>query len=85
VSEIHDLDRFRGPWFNSRTAMAYVPCKSLNAWYQWRKRHGIVARSNGSVAKADLDKALKRPRRVTMRSASLANLLKSPTRLQKAG
>lgn len=68
---------FRGPWFTSRQAAAYIPCKSLKGWYEWRRRHGIVARSNGTVAKADLDRILnarRRPRR--MASASLANLQK---------
>jgi hypothetical protein len=68
---------FRGPWFNSRTAAAYVPCKSVKAFYMWRRRHGVVARANGSVAKADLDRVLalhRRPR--VMSPASLANLRK---------
>lgn len=66
---------FNRPWFNSRTAAAYVPCKSVKAFYEWCRRHFIVRRSNGSVAKADLDRALKakRPRRV-MNPNSLANL-----------
>lgn len=58
---IDEDDRFRRPWFDSKTAAAYVPCKNVKAWYQWRKRHGIVARANGSVAKADLDRALRLP------------------------
>lgn len=66
---------FRGPWFSTREAAAYVPCKSLNAFRMWRNRHGIIPRNNGSVAKADLDRVLKqrKPRRV-MAAASLANL-----------
>lgn len=66
---------FKGPWFSSREAQAYIPCKSIQAWYQWRKRHGIIPRANGSVAKADLDRALnvkKPPRR--MHPHSVANL-----------
>jgi hypothetical protein len=68
---------FRGPWFSAREAQLYVPCKSIKAWYEWRRKHGIIARSNGSVAKADLDRELARrkPRRV-MAAASLANLQK---------
>lgn len=71
-------DPFAGPWFDARTAAAYIPCKSLKAWYAWRRRHGIIARNNGSVSKADLDRELKRrkPRRV-MHPASLANLRKA--------
>jgi hypothetical protein len=70
-----ERDPFAGPWFTARAAAAYVPCKTVKAWYVWRKRHGIIARANGSVAKADLDRILRRrkPRRV-MHPASLANL-----------
>ncbi len=66
---------FKGPWFSSREAQLYVTCKSLKSWYEWRRKHGIVPRNNGSVAKADLDRALRlrTPRRV-MHAASLANL-----------
>lgn len=78
TNELRDVDRadrFSGPWFDSRTAMAYVPCKSLNAWYAWRSRHGIIPRANGSVAKADLDRELKRRKRTrVMHPKSLANL-----------
>ncbi len=67
---------FSGPWLSSCEAQLYVPCRTLKGWYEWRRRHGIIARANGSVAKADLDRALslrgKRPRR--MAAASLANL-----------
>jgi len=72
---------FNGPWFSPREAQLYVPCRSLNAWRMWRRRHGIIARNNGSVLKADLDRELRRrkPRRV-MHPASLANLLKRPDR-----
>ena len=71
------LFTFTGPWFSAKEAQHYVPCKSLGAWYAWRCRHGIVARANGSVAKADLDRILNRrkPKRV-MAAASLANLRK---------
>lgn len=74
-------DPFRGPWFDSKTAAAYVCCKNVAAWYTWRKRHGIVARSNGSVAKADLDRALNTSRRTPrrMHPHSLANLTHTPT------
>jgi hypothetical protein len=72
-----DRDPFAGPWFDAKTAAAYVPCKTVKAWYHWRRRHGIITRNNGSVAKADLDKVLRRrkPARV-MHAASLANLRK---------
>lgn len=61
---------FRGPWFDTLTAAAYIPCldrrtrrPSRRAFYEWRRRHGIIARRNGSVAKADLDRVLNRHRR----------------------
>jgi hypothetical protein len=68
---------FTGPWFNAKTAAVYVCCKNVKSWYEWRKSHGIVPRNNGSVAKADLDRALKlrKPARV-MAKASLDNLKK---------
>lgn len=66
---------FRGPWFSAAEAAAYVPCKTVKAWYEWRRRHGIVPRANGSVAKADLDRVLRRRKvRRVMAAASLANL-----------
>lgn len=73
----HLDETFKGPWFNSRTAAAYVPCRSLKSWYLWRDRHGIIPRANGSVAKRDIDRALRIPRkRFTPSPASLANLSK---------
>lgn len=77
-------DPFHGPWFDSKTAAAYIPCKTVRAYYAWRRRHGIVPRANGSVAKADLDRALKGPPKRYGGSArhpnSLANLLRSRKR-----
>lgn len=68
---------FKGPWFSSREAAAYVTCPSLDAWYSWRRRHGIIPRGNGSVAKKDLDRELtRRPSRRGKSLASLANLRK---------
>lgn len=74
----HPEFTFRGPWFSSREAQRYVCCKSLDGWYMWRKRHGIVARNNGTVAKADLDRALsvKTPTRRGRHPHSVANLRK---------
>ncbi len=66
---------FSGPWFDSRTAQAYVGCRTLKGWYEWRKRHAIVG-SGRRVAKADLDRALKGRRFRRMAEASLANLQK---------
>lgn len=67
--------RFRGPWLTQKLAAEYVGSKTVNAFYGWRKFHGIVARSNGTVLKADLDRVLRRkrvPRQMAV--ASLANL-----------
>ena len=68
---------FRGPWFTSREAAAYVGSQSLKGFYEWCRRHAIVRRGNRTIAKADLDRVLKarRPARV-MAAASLANLRK---------
>lgn len=65
----------RGPWFTCKQAAAYIPCKTVKAFYEWRKRHGLIARANGTVAKADIDRILRRrkPRRL-MHPRSLANL-----------
>jgi hypothetical protein len=68
-------DDFRGPWLTSRQAQAFVCSKTLKAFYAWRQRHGIVPRSNGTVLKADLDRALQPPRRRRrMHPNSIANL-----------
>jgi hypothetical protein len=68
-------DDFRGPWFTSQQARRYVGCASLNAWYHWRNNHGIIARSNGTVAKVDLDRELRKRSRRGRHPHSLANLL----------
>lgn len=73
--EVPQQFKFTGPWFTSREAAAYVCCKSVGAFYTWKHRHFIVSRSNGTVAKADLDRALKAKRR--MAPASLRNLRRS--------
>jgi hypothetical protein len=72
---VDTVDPFRGPFFDAKTAAAYVCCKNVKAWYAWRKRHGVIPRNNGSVLKADLDRILRRrkPRRV-MHANSLRNL-----------
>lgn len=66
-------------WLTSREACAYVGCKTVKGWYEWRKRHGIVKRTNGTVNRADLDRALtvRTPRRSggsVRHPQSLANL-----------
>ncbi len=72
----HEFD-FRGIWLTSRQAQRFVGCRSLKSWYEWRRRHGILPRNNGTVWKSDLDRELRRrkPRRV-MHPNSLANLRK---------
>lgn len=66
-----------GPWLTPHEGQLYVGCKSIKSFWQWRRRHGIIARSNGTVAKRDLDRALRVPRkRHTPSPASLANLSK---------
>ncbi len=68
-------DPFRGPWFDSKTAAAYVRCPNVRAWYEWRKRHRIVVLRRGLVLKADIDRALRaKPKPRVMAEASLANL-----------
>lgn len=75
VSPFVAEDPFKGPWLRSRQAQAYVGCKSLKGFYAWRRRHGVPYRSNGTVNKADLDRALL-PKKTLRRihPNSLANL-----------
>lgn len=75
-----ERDPFAGPWFDAKTAASYIPCRTVKAFSEWRRRHGIIARNNGSVLKRDLDRELARrkPRRV-MAPASLANLQRRPS------
>jgi hypothetical protein len=64
-------------WLTAREAAEHVRCKSVKAFYEWRRRHFIVPRSNGTYARADLDRALKAKRKKHRVSpASLANLRK---------
>jgi len=65
---------FKGPWFSNAEAAAYVCCKSVNAFYEWKRRHHIVSRGNGTVAKADLDRALRVKSRRGRHPNSRANL-----------
>jgi hypothetical protein len=69
-------DPFAGKvWLTAKEAAAYVCNKSVRGWYDWRRRHGILTRNNGTVLKRDLERELARrkPRRIMAR-ASLANL-----------
>lgn len=73
----HPDDTFKGPWLDNRTAAAYVPCRSLKAFWQWKRRHKIIT-VNGAVAKADIDRARlkKKKTRAGHHPNSRANLLK---------
>jgi hypothetical protein len=63
-----------GPWLTFKEAAAYVGCKTIFGFYTWRHRHKVVARSNHTVAKADLDRELNRQTKRRMAPASLANV-----------
>jgi hypothetical protein len=77
---------FRGPWFSPAEAAAYVCSKSVKAFSEWKRRKGIVSRSNGSVAKTDLDRVLRRKKtRKPMAAASLANLRLNHRRHEQGG
>ncbi len=68
-------DPFAGlVWLTSREAQAYVRCKTLKGFYEWVRRHHIVRRANGTIAKADLERALKIKRIRRMHPESLKNL-----------
>lgn len=66
---------FRGPWFRTLEAAAYVQClhacgcPSVNAFYQWQRRYGVVAH-RGRIAKAELDAALTSGRRRRLQKVS---------------
>ena len=71
---VDTVDPFRGPFFDARTAAAYIPCVakdggiSLKGWHAWKRRHGVIPRNNGSVILRR-----RKPRRV-MHANSLRNL-----------
>jgi hypothetical protein len=66
-----------GVWLSMRDLMRFLPARSVDAARQWVRRHGVVRRGNGSVARRDVERALARqarkPRRV-MHPNSLKNL-----------
>ncbi len=83
---------FQGPLFDAQTARAYVRCSTMNAWYQWRKRHHILVLQRGLIPKADLDRALRAKRTPPgpkpgpqQHPKSLANLLRSSKRRHPKG
>lgn len=59
---------FRGPWFRTDEAAAYVGCKhacgcpNAKGFYDWRKRRG-VENFGGLISKADIDTAILERRR----------------------
>lgn len=76
-----------GPWLTPHEGQAYVGSASIKAFWQWRKKHGIIARSNGHIAKRDLDRALrmKKPTRRGLHANSRANLVKRHHSSEQAG
>jgi hypothetical protein len=69
-------------WMTSKEATAYTLRKNVHAWYQWRKRHGIIPRNDGRVCKRDIDRAMARPRKPGsgLTAAARRNLSKQWTR-----
>lgn len=71
--QITERDPFRGPWFSSATACAYLDSPTPDAFRKWAQRHGIQFRYRGRrvlVAKADLDRAIGAGPRVVRRKVS---------------
>ena len=55
--------QFVGPWFNTKTAAAYLDKPTRHAFWIWAKRHGVIpVRRAGCqlYAKADIDRVLGR-------------------------
>lgn len=80
VQRLIDDSPYQGPWLTAKAAAAYVGSQSLNAYHVWARRHGIVKRDNGTVARVDLDRALApkhRRRAASIARASIANLKRS--------
>lgn len=63
ANELREVRGQFGPWLTTRDCVIFIPCKTLGGAYAWLKRHGIRRRSNGSVAKRDLERVLNQPRR----------------------
>lgn len=84
IPALEPSDPFRGlVWLTSKQAALYVGSRSVAGFREWRRRWAkrgvlIPTRNNGSVAKADLDRALRVKRRV--HPNSVANLAQSPRR-----
>lgn len=74
-------ERLAGPWFDTRTAQEYIPCKTPSAVYAWCRRYHVVRSGDGKIAKADIDRVKRSPRpRRRMSPNSLANLSKRHAR-----
>ena len=59
---------FRGPWFDTAEAAAYLHCPTREAFRKWSLRRGVVGVRKGEggqllFAKADIDRALVRRRK----------------------
>lgn len=65
----------RSVWLTASEASRYVGCRTVRAFYDWRKRHGLIPNGRGQFARRDLDKARAVPRkRHVMSPNSLINL-----------
>lgn len=63
------------PYLSMADAAAYVGCKSVRAFYEWRKRHGVTRLGDGTIPRLELDRIKKRqPRRRQVNPISLRNL-----------
>lgn len=65
---------FSAPWLTNEAAAAYVGCKSVRAFYDWKRRHPSIVTNGRAVSRASLDRALKMKRIRRMSPESLANL-----------
>jgi hypothetical protein len=83
IEHFSEIEPMTETWLNAEAARAYVGCKTLKGWYEWRRRYGVVKRQNGTVNRFDLDRALRvraaLPQRIrggghTRHPNSLANL-----------
>jgi len=65
---------FSAPWLRTEVAASYVGCKTVRAFYDWKRRHPTVVSNGRVVSRASLDRALKMKRIRRMNPASLQNL-----------
>lgn len=63
-----------GQFLTTWEAMHFIPCPSLAATYSWLNGHGIIRRGNGSIERADLQRALRRRSQRGRSPRSRANL-----------